>query len=63
MGEITEKPSSISVDKNAAGKYSFKVKIYFEGLDDYDSTLQPEYGMAAVAKIKMIYDELHRTFK
>jgi len=49
-----ERTSSIAVDENAKGQYSFKVKIYFNDGEDSIALV--------IGKIKSAYDDLHETF-
>ena len=51
---VIERQSSVAVDQNAKGQYSFKVKIYYD--DDVRS------GEEVVKAVKNIYDALQGTF-
>ena len=53
--EIVERASSIEVNQNGKGEYSFHAKIYF---DD-----QVTESTAVISKLESIYNELHKKFK
>ena len=52
---VSERQDSIEIDQNAKKEYSFHVKCYYDS-----ETAHPD---KIIARIEMIYNELHKKFK